>query len=330
MRARMRFGALGVLTLAAADGCVVVYNYGDYQPAGGPCETVADCPGVDTECGVRVCVQSQCYVKASAPEGTVLHAQVPDDCQRLVCRGGLSVGEADDADTPDDRNPCTDDACSGGVPLFTNTMQGVSCGQGASTRCDGSGSCAGCITELDCPQVPPEDAACLSSSCDAGLCVTVQQPEHTPCGEAAYCDPETNTAHPQRACDAFGKCSGEPYSCEPSVCGPVVCAYNCSEGGSECAPDYTCVDNICERCLHCLQWLQDPELEGDRPWCPGSEALASEFDDCACGTCGEACGSSDFCSGGGEPVSADCELCIQNSCPGPLMGCYLDADVAPQ
>ena len=102
----------------------------------------------------------------------------------------------------------------------------------------------------------------------------------------------------------------------------------CGEGGAGCAPDYTCIENTCERCLHCRQWLQDQSLEGERPWCPDSEELAAGFHACACDTCNEVCGSSGFCSGGGDPASPECEQCM-GGCSGAVMECYLDTDVSP-
>ncbi len=102
------------------------------------CLAAADCPPPGNECQVAACASGACGA-ASAPAGTVAATQQPGDCRQAQCDGnGGLVQVPQDADLPDDGNPCTQDACSGGVPSFTALPAGTSCGDGV---CDGLGTC---------------------------------------------------------------------------------------------------------------------------------------------------------------------------------------------
>ena len=103
---------------------------------------------------------------AYTPAGTPISVQTTGNCHSIVCdgEGGLSV-EVDDANVPDDNNPCTEDLCSNGTPSNPPEAQGQSCG-GALT-CDGNGNCKGCTAASDCPGT---DDDCDQRSCTAGVC----------------------------------------------------------------------------------------------------------------------------------------------------------------
>src|SRR5204862_488216 len=72
---------------------------------------------------------------------------------------------AADFDVPVDGNPCTDDACFGGVPFNPPAAAATSCG--GSNVCDGAGQCVGCNVATDCPGV---DTECAQRACTVGVC----------------------------------------------------------------------------------------------------------------------------------------------------------------
>ncbi|MCK6593226.1 MAG: hypothetical protein L6Q76_37190, partial [Polyangiaceae bacterium] len=82
----------------------------------GECAAPEDCPGTDTDCQTRTCVESKCGFEY-APSGTATSDQTPGDCLTSVCDGmGATTSENADADILDDQNPCTEDTCDAGQP----------------------------------------------------------------------------------------------------------------------------------------------------------------------------------------------------------------------
>ena len=133
---------------------------------GGVCD-VNTCPGKDNECGQRICTISGACSMAYLPQGPATSAQVPGDCRTDTCDGkGTLASKIDDADIPDDKNPCTKDICTNGVPSHTPGPSGVSCGTGL--LCDGGGQCVGCLNPADCPGT---DSECGTRTCSPqGVC----------------------------------------------------------------------------------------------------------------------------------------------------------------
>ncbi|MEO7327452.1 MAG: hypothetical protein ABI193_02660 [Minicystis sp.] len=70
---------------------------------------------------------------------TPLTQQTPGDCRENRCVNGDSKDVADDADVPDDGNPCTMDACDKGKPKHPFAPAGTPCGEGLF--CDAAGHC---------------------------------------------------------------------------------------------------------------------------------------------------------------------------------------------
>ena len=108
------------------------------------CSTNADCPGPDTECQSRACMNGVCgfnYVPVKTPVGV----QSAGDCKSSVCNGagGIAV-VADNNDLPSDDNDCTDDVCSAGSPSNPPSSAGTACSLGG-TVCNGNGQCAACV-----------------------------------------------------------------------------------------------------------------------------------------------------------------------------------------
>ena len=72
----------------------------------------------------------------------------------------------DDTDVPEDRNPCTNDVCTTGVPSHTMMPANSNCG--GANHCNANGQCVGCAVAADCPGT---DTACRTRTCStAGVC----------------------------------------------------------------------------------------------------------------------------------------------------------------
>jgi hypothetical protein len=126
------------------------------------CLSASTCPGTDTECHTRSCVNGACGVSNTAA-GTVTTAQVPHDCKRLECNGaGAPFTVPDVGDVPVDGNACTNDVCNGDTPSNPPVTAGASCG--GTSVCDGAGTCVGCLTAATCPGT---DTECHTRTCSA-------------------------------------------------------------------------------------------------------------------------------------------------------------------
>ncbi len=131
------------------------------------CLSPSDCSGTDGACQTRTCDQGTCGMDFM-PAGTVVAAQMLGNCKKDVCDGnGAVVSENDDADVPDDKNNCTDDLCSAGLPSHKALPKGTVCG--ADLVCDGAGFCTGCNVPTDCPGTDDEckTRTCVNTVCGA-------------------------------------------------------------------------------------------------------------------------------------------------------------------
>lgn len=127
------------------------------------CLTASTCPGTDTECHTRTCINGTCGISNTAA-GTVTVAQTVHDCKRLECDGnGGTFTVPDVTDLPVDGNLCTNDVCNGDVPSNPAIMAGTNCG--GTSVCDGAGMCVGCLTAATCPG---SDTECHTRTCSAG------------------------------------------------------------------------------------------------------------------------------------------------------------------
>jgi hypothetical protein len=130
------------------------------------CVSASTCPGTDTECHTRTCVNGTCGV-SNTTGGTPTVAQVARDCKRIECNGaGATFTVPDITDLPVDNNPCTAHLCNGDTPANPNITAGTSC-TGTSV-CDGAGACVACLTAASCPGT---DTECHTRTCSAAhLC----------------------------------------------------------------------------------------------------------------------------------------------------------------
>ena len=111
------------------------------------CETREDCPGyLLAECAAWVCLGGLC-VADLAPGGTMLDANKPGDCKRLVCDGIGNALYEQIEDPEDDGNQCTKDTCEGFLTVHSPHDESYPCAKGV---CDGMGLCVECLYDFQC------------------------------------------------------------------------------------------------------------------------------------------------------------------------------------
>jgi hypothetical protein len=133
------------------------------------CNAASQCPGSDTACQTRTCSAGVCGFNYQ-PNGFVIGAQTPGDCQANVCNGsGSIISVAADTDLPaDDGNQCTGEVCNAGVPGHPTLPADTTCNQNGGIVCNGAGSCVQCNAASQCPG---SDTDCKVRTCSAaGAC----------------------------------------------------------------------------------------------------------------------------------------------------------------
>ncbi len=141
------------------------------------CLAASDCPGQDTDCQARACSLGRCSL-FTVDAGAPALVQASGDCQVRLCDGTGGVSSAaDDNDTPNDGNQCTDDACVNGAPSFAPRPQASPCTQDGGNVCDGFGTCVQCLTAAHCPG---QDTECRTRTCTANVCGEQLAPQGTP------------------------------------------------------------------------------------------------------------------------------------------------------
>jgi hypothetical protein len=235
------------------------------------CATPTECPGQDSECSHRTCNDGVCGVGHESV-GKVLTSQTVGDCQVRKCDdNGQTVTSADDADVPDDLNPCTKDICSNGVPSHTAQPENTSCG--GAMLCNTTGQCAGCAVASDCPGT---DSECRARVCTNGTCGFNYQPAGT-----ALTDPTKGDCKGLQ-CDGLGVAQVVDLGGDlPSDDNPCT-ADQCNAGTPTFGPaprSTACGDGkVCDGQSHCVACLTAAS-------CPGVD------NDCTTRTCTSgACG----------------------------------------
>jgi hypothetical protein len=209
------------------------------------CNSPADCPGTDSECSQRICVNQQCDVAFEA-QGTPLAIQPPGDCKLEQCDGnGGTESINDDSDPFDDSNDCTADTCNAGTPVNTPTP-GASCGVGLV--CDANGACAGCTVPSDCGA----DDFCKTRTCVNNTCGINPTADGTPLPQqtagdckVAQCDGAGNS-------EVIADDNDKPVDgleCTNDVCTngapsnpPKSVGTACNGGSDVCTANGQCVD----------------------------------------------------------------------------------------
>ncbi len=181
------------------------------------CTTPATCPGSDTDCRTRTCIDGVCGLEF-APAGTPSSPQTTGDCKERVCDGeGVAVDQADNADVPSDGKECTLDGCSGGSPTSTNKAAGTPCAQSGGKVCNSSGACVECVTGADC----------ASAVCTQGnTCAPAA------CGDSVKNGAETDVDCGGPTCPdcAIGKNCLVASDCASASCVSNKCAASCFDG----------------------------------------------------------------------------------------------------
>lgn len=256
--------ALGLLVVGAATGCDAIIGIEDLSAAptnnGVNCQLPSDCPGTGNACLVRSCVDGKCQV-SEVPDGPS-GAQTPGDCQTVSCSAGQPSSMPDPADTAEDGNPCTVDACIDGMPGATNAMSGTDCQQDNNQPgvCDGSGSCVECVSNAQCtaPATCNNKNRCVAPHC-TNMIKDVNETDVN-CG-GPDCDPCANGKDCEQGSDCVSLVCGDNQKCSAPACDDSV--LNGAEtdkdcGGPDCNPcalTKTClVNDDCESVFcKCMQ-----------------------------------------------------------------------------
>jgi hypothetical protein len=260
-----------------------------------PCVDPTDCPGKENECAHRTCAASLCGMGFTAA-GTAVAQQNVGDCKTIICDGKGNLAEQpDDADKPDDSNPCTDDVCAAGVSGHTPAAVGKSCG-GALT-CDGNGHCTGCTGPGDCPG---QDTECQTRSCTSSVCGFIYTQSGTPVSGQTDADCKKNV------CNGQGQVSVIGDSMDPQDDGNPCTLDACSSGTpthNNAAAGAACPAGVCDGSGACVQCLV-PET------CPGQN------NECQTRTCnGGSCGMTYTPVGTAVALQAGSD-CKTNVCDG--------------
>ena len=183
----------------------------------GGCTQDADC-GLNGLCATYSCVAGMCKnTFVGSGQGTL--PNTVGDCRKNVCDGmGNPTVIADNADLPNDNNPCTKDQCSNGLPVFPPQSNTTSCG--ALSTCDGAGNCV-------CTDTKACDGKCgnLKDSCnhqrDCGNPCT----GHDTCGGGSVANVCGCDSTPP---DCGGSCSGKASNgCGDTISCVIPCMPPC-------------------------------------------------------------------------------------------------------
>jgi len=296
---------------------------------------------VETECEKRSCVNNKCEI-AYEPQTTLASPvlQAANDCQKVVCSGMANPSTLtvnDNADLPNDSNPCTTDACNNGVPTFTNKAQGTNCG-GAQV-CNANGQCVGCNAPTDCMGT---DDFCKTRTCINNVCGFSYTANGTdlPMGQTTgdckvlECDgagnvktsvlqsdvPVDGNACTQDVCNAMGTPSN-PATAVNSPCsvgmndacdGMGTCKKSLGKtcaGGAECVST-RCVDGVCCNSA-CTTLCEACNVAGSVGTCI---AVPKGQDDGTCTGATQSCNASNDCDDENGVACSANSACLSNFC----------------
>ncbi|HEY1555105.1 MAG TPA: hypothetical protein VGF94_09770 [Kofleriaceae bacterium] len=205
------------------------------------CLEPLQCPGSNTACQTKTCVNETCGVENTAT-GTKTTTQTTGDCQDVECDGsGNTMSVENDNDNPADA-ACTTGGCSAGVPTHDPKLSGTACGTGHV--CNDTGVCGECNLADDCPATGSECSAatCADNTCgvhdlDSGTPTPTQIPGdcmQTQCdGSGATMPAEDDTDVPVdgNSCTSDVCTGGVPSN--PALADGTVCA-DSGDSGNRC------------------------------------------------------------------------------------------------
>jgi hypothetical protein len=275
--------------------------------SGGSCDADTDCDDMNS-CTEDACVSGQCTSTPIA-DGPVPGAgeDVPTDCVNRMCVAGVDQSAPDNAEVPDDGNPCTSDTCSAGAPVHMNEPADTSCG--GKLVCDGMGNCVGCTKPNQCPDTGTN---CKAKTCVDKVCGTMNVDPGTACQGGV--------------CDAMGACveclvDSDCLGAGSPTCKAGVCVDMCKDGtknGNE--TDVDCGGGVCPVCADGKACSSDGDCMSTD--CSGNVCVScmdkvkngDETDvDCG-GSCPNMCADGKACSSDGDCMSDDCSGNVCVSC----------------
>ena len=348
--------ALALLSFGALLPVACTQNFGIFEPSGGAggstssststttsstgtgmgCKVAADCDDVNP-CTTDTCNKAtgKCS-NAKVPDGPVpALMDTTKDCKTDKCAGGTKTSVADDADVPDNMNPCVLVSCSMSSVVSNNVMQGMVPGCTGMQKCDGMGNCIGCMMDGDCPMV----GDCQQRHCNtmAQTCSPMNDAPQTGCNSngGKVCDGLGACVH----CVKDGDCNGPPEICVSSTCMSSCgdgktngtetdkdCGGACPkcDNGKNCNSGVDCTSLVCNTTCQaptCTDGVQN-QMESDKdcggpncPKCPDGKTCGSPGD-CLSGHCiGNVCVN--HCADGvkdGNETDKDCGGGMCNPC----------------
>jgi plastocyanin len=262
------------------------------------CTKAEDCVDPGNACVARTCDSGKCGT-TNVAAGTAIPAQNKGDCKITQCDGAGKTADAnDDLDVPTDTNPCTDDACTAGVPSNKPAASGTACGIGLV--CDSGGLCVGCVDASTCPG---QDNECSKRVCDTGVCGT----SFTAAGVVVAA--QTAGDCQQKQCDGAGAVHTVPDNTDLPVDGNECTSDLCTVGapsnppimaGGVCTTPGNTVCDGAGKCVEC----------NVASTCPGvdNECQART---CTAGVCGIA-----LTAAGTVAATQTAGDCLVNKCDG--------------
>ncbi len=265
---------------------------------------------------------------------------------------------------PDDKNPCTTEACKSGFCAYTalNVPAGpestecvtIACVNGASTlpvihenatcgmglKCNAAGQCAGCMNATECP-APPD---CQTVSCVATVCTLGPAPKGTPSVKVInspndckkpVCD---GTSGVEFADDNTDLPIADTNPCTDPVCIMGAPMYPPSAAGKACISATNNKAKVCDGMGACVECTANAACTmGMTPSCDlvthtciscsdGLQNGAETGKDCG-GLCPKCIG--DPCGQGAECRSLTCSdaVCCDAACIGSCVACDLPGEV---
>jgi cysteine-rich repeat protein len=210
----------------------------------------------DSACDdMNPCTKDTCAgVCSHQNDDTLLPPPVVGNCQAEICQGGKAFSNNDDADLPDDGDPCTTDGCASGAPTKQPAMDGTICMLGAAPGVCKAGACiAPCAAAAECDDKNP----CTTDACTAGLCAYQDVPDDQPTPGAVdvpgdcqtnVCVAGADTVKPDKA-DLPAAAS----ECQVPICSdagvgssmPKADGTTCASAGGVLCIGGACVANTC-------------------------------------------------------------------------------------
>jgi hypothetical protein len=273
------------------------------------CDSPDDC-GMNTECQTWQCNTGVC-ASENAPQGTPLlqSAQTVGDCKVMQCNGNGGTEEVlDPTDPTVDSDDCTQDVCDKAMtthpPADTTTSCATQDNPSGFGKCDGAGTCLGCMQTFDCGN----GYSCATNvcfSCGDGMTNGTETDED--CG--GECDKCGNGF----ACLVDADCNSS--ACDPTTLKCVTCndgAQNGSETAVDCGgqcPDKCTTGEGCNNGGDCQSQVCTGGMCA-APTCTDTKANGNETDvDCGGPDCLD-CKTGQKCAG-----NNDCEAnCVSGIC----------------